>query len=117
MLSFGYHVYNGLQLKFTHPSDKSVAFVDHRDVDLENHPNVKAHGHDGELETEFDAHVFDSQFKRYAQVFDTDYDNYMVMYQCFETAHFYDKETGKRIPGYEAWLKAKSSAVDLNARP
>jgi len=50
-------------------------------------------------------------------VFDTDYDNYMVMYQCFETAHFYDKETGKRIPGYEAWLKAKSSAVDLNARP
>lgn len=66
MLAFGYHVYNGLQLNFDHPDDKSVAFVHHRDVDLENHPTVKEHGHDGEKEEEFDAHVFDSQFKRYA---------------------------------------------------
>jgi len=40
MLAFGYHVYNGLQLHFDHPTDKSIAHVVHRDVDLENHPNV-----------------------------------------------------------------------------
>ena len=66
MLAFGYHVHNGLQLEFDHPTDKSIAYVGHRDVDLENHPSVKEHDHDGEMETEFDAHVFDSQFKRYA---------------------------------------------------
>ena len=66
MLISGYHIYNGLQLTFNHPTDKSIAYVTHRDVDLENHPSVKEHGHDGELEEEFDAHVFDSQFKRYA---------------------------------------------------
>ena len=66
MLAFGYHVYNGLQLDFDHPTDKSIAYVLHRDVDLENHPSVTEHDHDGEMETEFDAHVFDSQFKRYA---------------------------------------------------
>jgi hypothetical protein len=39
-LAFGYHVYNGLQLQFDHPTDKSIARVVHRDVDLENHPSV-----------------------------------------------------------------------------
>jgi len=60
MLAYGYHVYNGLQLRFDHPTDKSIAQVVHRDVDLENHPSVKEHGHDGIKEAEFDAHVFDS---------------------------------------------------------
>jgi hypothetical protein len=66
MLAFGYDVYNGLQLNFDHATDKSIAHVLHRDVDLENHPSLTEHGHDGDKETEFDAHVFDSQFKRYA---------------------------------------------------
>ena len=40
MLAFGYHVYNGFQLTFDHPTDKSIAHVRHRDVDLEEHPHV-----------------------------------------------------------------------------
>jgi len=47
MLAFGYHVYNGFQLTFDHPTDKSIAHVRHRDVDLEEHPHVQEHGHDG----------------------------------------------------------------------
>jgi hypothetical protein len=60
MIGFGYHAYNGFQLHFDHPTDKSVAYLRHRDVDLENHPHVQEHGHDTEKEEEFDAHVFDS---------------------------------------------------------
>ena len=41
----------------------------------------------------------------------------MVMYQCWETAHYYDKNTNKRIPAYEAFEKAKSSAVNFSKNP
>ena len=58
-----------------------MAYVEHRDVDLENvETGIKEHDFDGEMETEFDSHAFDSQFHRYAQVLDTDYDNYMVLF-------------------------------------
>ena len=60
MIGFGYHAYNGFQLHFDHPTDKSVGFLRHRDVDIENHPHVQEHGHDADIEEEFDAHVFDS---------------------------------------------------------
>ena len=66
MIGFGYNAYNGFQLHFDHASDKSIAYLRHRDVDLENNPHVHEHDHEGEKEEEFDAHVFDSQFKRYA---------------------------------------------------
>ena len=66
MFLSGYHVYTGFQLNFDHPTDRSIAYVKHRDVDLMEIPHLKEHGHDGEMETEYDGHVFDSQFKRYA---------------------------------------------------
>jgi len=40
----------------------------------------------------------------------------MLLYQCFETAHYYDK-SGTRIPDYEAWEHAKSSSVNFSAWP
>jgi hypothetical protein len=91
----------------------------HRDVNIERHADgdVKEHGHDGEKEEYFNEHLFDSQFKRYAQVLDTDYDNYAVIYQCFETAGYFDKETGTRIPDYEAWELSKSSSINFSAWP
>lgn len=46
MIGFGYHAYNGFQLHFDHPTDKSIAHLLHRDVDLENHPHIQEHGHD-----------------------------------------------------------------------
>jgi hypothetical protein len=83
----------------------------HKDED------IKEHDHDGEKEGYFNEHVFDSQFKRYAQVLDTDYDNYMVLYQCFETAQYFDKESGVRIPNYEAWENSKSSSINFSSWP
>lgn len=41
----------------------------------------------------------------------------MVMYQCWETAQYFDKNTNKRIPAYEAFDKAKSSQVDFSKNP
>lgn len=34
-----------------------------------------------------------------------------------ETAQYFDKLTGKRIPGFEAWEKAGSSKIDFKERP
>ena len=79
--------------------------------------NIKEHGHDDGKEDYFNNNVFDSQFKRYAQVLDTDYNNFMVLYECFETAHYYDTKTGKQIPDYEAWEAAKSSSIDFKKWP
>jgi len=79
--------------------------------------NVKEHGHDDDKEGYFNNYVFDSQFKRYAQVLDTDYDNFMVLYECFETASYYDKNTGKQMPDYEAWEHSKSSSIDFKKWP
>jgi hypothetical protein len=41
----------------------------------------------------------------------------MVMYQCWETAQYFDKNTNQRIPAYEAWEKAQSSQVDFSKNP
>jgi len=78
--------------------------------------DIKEHGHDGEKMEWFNEHLFDSQFKRYAQVLDTDYDNYAVIYQCFETAQYFDK-TGARIPNYEAFEHATSTSFSASAWP
>lgn len=39
------------------------------------------------------------------------------MYQCWETAQYFDKNTNKRIPAYEAFASAKSSSIDLSKFP
>lgn len=79
--------------------------------------NVREHQHEEGKEEYFNNYVWDSQSKRYAQVLDTDYDNFMVLYECFELAHYYDKSTGKQIPEYEAWDHSKSSNIDFSAWP
>jgi hypothetical protein len=57
--------------------------------------------------------VFDQQFERYMQVLDTDYDNYLVMYQCLETAHYFDLSTGYRIPEWEAHEKVTKKSENV----
>lgn len=41
----------------------------------------------------------------------------MVMYQCMETAKFFDKEKNEEIDGPEAFTRAKTSKVDFNQPP
>lgn len=64
MLAFGYHVHNGFQLNYSHPSDKSIAYIQHRDTDLEgleeNEEDLKQHTHNDEKEPFFNEHLFDS---------------------------------------------------------
>ena len=48
---------------------------------------------------------FESQFLRYSQVLDTDYDNFLVLYTCQEAADFALKETPDKLLGYaEAYM-------------
>jgi hypothetical protein len=57
------------------------------------------------------------QFPRYAQVLDTDYDKYMVMYQCLETAKYFDKETNEEIDGSEAYTRVSTSKINFKTPP
>ena len=41
----------------------------------------------------------------------------MVLYQCFETAKYFDKETGDRIANYDAFQHVKSSSLSFTAWP
>jgi len=50
----------------------------------------------------FKADHADKQFERYMQVLDTDYDNYLVMYQCLESAQYFDVKTGFRVSAHTA---------------
>lgn len=115
LIAFGYHAYHGFQLQFKDEKDKSVAHILHRDMNLSEHEdeNVFEHKHEDDKESYFNTYVFDSQFKRYGQVLDTDYDNYMVLYECFETAHYYDVQSGKLITRDDAWEHSKSSSIDF----
>lgn len=52
---------------------------------------------------------------RYAQILDTDELNYMVVYECLESAEYYDKQIGKKISAKQAWRKTlKAKALDPN---
>ena len=62
LLAFGYHVYHGFQLHFKDKSDKSIAHLVHRDVNLKDHADedIKEHDHKDGREDYFNEHVFDS---------------------------------------------------------
>lgn len=38
------------------------------------------------------------------------------MYQCFETAQYFDKQGG-RIPSYDAWMHVKSTKLNYSHWP
>ena len=50
----------------------------------------------------FDVYLFESQFLKYTQVLDTDYENYLLLYSCQESAEFLDKED-YTVPQWYAW--------------
>lgn len=108
-----YRVATGLIANFNHPGDQSLAQVTVKDFgedirDDEWKAEVEANMTEQEKE-DFEKHLkpleFEAQFERYMQVLDTDYDNYLVMYQCLETARYYDVESGYRIAEWQAHEK------------
>ena len=58
----------------------------------------------------FDPYLYDSQFTKYAQILDTDYDNYILLYTCQESAEFVDDE-GYSLPHEYAYLKTDKKHV------
>jgi hypothetical protein len=83
-----YVVRVGRQLNFRHPSDRSVAYLEPHGVHTPHIHNLTELHHMNELSHDH----FDLQFLRYAQVLDTDYDNFVVLYSCQEAADFALKE-------------------------
>lgn len=62
--------------------DKTIGYLEYSELDLDyDHPENYDADQDPE-QISFDPYVFDSQYLRYVQVLDTDYDNYFVMYAC-----------------------------------
>lgn len=41
----------------------------------------------------------------------------MTLYTCFETAYYYNKASGARIAGFEAWDHCTSSSVNFSSWP
>jgi len=54
----------------------------------------------------------EEQFLRYWEVVETDVDNYLAMYTCFESGQYRDSETGRPISMDELQLKGQMSPLD-----
>ena len=79
-----YWTHEGRMLMFDQ-KDPTVASIMHSKVHHDYQYN--------KVDTDsFDPFLFDSQFLKYAQILDTDYENYILLYTCQETAEFTDNE-------------------------
>lgn len=82
-----YHLDIYKKLVFRHPSDKTVGYFESsilspEDFKFDPEKPGSSHGLD-------DAELFDHKYLRYAQILDTDHENYIVMYSCQEGARYY----------------------------
>ena len=66
---------------------------------------------------EFDSFTWESQFTRYAQILDTDEKNYVVLYQCLETAEYTENESGNQISPQDAWHYSERTYFDPEKQP
>jgi hypothetical protein len=73
-----YDIRHGRQLNFRHKTDLSVGFYEPHG----SHSNHIKNLTDVAQNRYYDEEHFDLQYLRYAQVLDTDYDNYIVLYSC-----------------------------------
>ena len=95
-----YFIYEGRQLTFNTEGDLSIARLEYQKVHEANH------AHSVQTDT-FDPYVFDSQYTRYFQVLDTDYDNYMLVYSCQEINEYHNLESGANVAPHDAWKFAE----------
>jgi len=49
---------------------------------------------------------------RYAQVLDTDYNNYLILYSCYHVAEYYTKTEAKSVPYWDIWELATKVPSD-----
>ena len=91
-----YFINEGYKLHFNNLHDKSIADI--FDFNAEITPKDKNDPND---------------FIRYSQVLDTDYDNFLVLYQCFEIAEYRDQLTHRPISLKELQLKSSLSPLEF----
>ena len=100
-----YHIHEGRQLTFDNSSDSTLARIEYSKV----HKVDKNHHVENDT---FDPHLFDSQYLRYAQVLDTDYDNYILLYSCQEINEYFEAKTHQDIPLDKVWKLAEKNVTD-----
>lgn len=98
-------------MNFGHGGDGSVGFLEHIDLIHGRHPGSISNAH------EYDPSTFDSQYTRYAQILDSDFANYVVLYQCLETAEYIDTKTQQAINGADAFAHTTAQALDFSKHP
>jgi len=82
----------GLALNFNFDKDNNA-------YGMAEHSAINPSGDMGDISKHehgdyFDPWLWDSQYTRYMQVLDTDNEDYVVLYQCLESANYRDTKTG-----------------------
>ena len=96
------------QLNFRNKQDPSIGYIEPErmgfdDFSFDENDEYALH----------DVGAFESQYLRYAQVLDTDYDNFAIVYSCQEGANYYDKSDEEGHPLYsfhDIWEHSKRKA-------
>ena len=87
------------QINYSFEEDKSVSFFQPLLELGEEYSN----GPDGQ----FIRDILEKQYLQYYQILDTDYDNFMTVYNCQEHAEYRDKKTGQYLSDQEVWDNVK----------
>jgi hypothetical protein len=102
----------GAQINFDHNiehhGDRTIGYIEYPEVDPYGDLHILGLYTNGTIvkEDEYFQGIFDSQFLRYNQILDTDNEHYLVIYECMESAYFFDRKTEKRMFGEDVWNKA-----------
>ena len=75
------------------------------ELDKDDHPEI------------FNNHKFEeSQFKKFMQVLDTDYQNYMLVYTCQDSAEWTVERTGQELSHEDVWNAYMNHYESKNGR-
>jgi len=96
-----YWINEGRVINFDH-EDPTIASLQYASVHEANHTHLVEND-------QFDPYVFNSQFMKYVQVLDTDYDNYILLYSCQENAEFREMEGGAELSPEDVWTLSEKN--------
>lgn len=106
-----------MQANFEMYPSKSIGMIDHSAVN----PNGESQEDVGSIYEnahDWSAFLWDSQYMRYIQVVDFDERHeYVVLYQCFETATYLDVKSGEPLKEREAFNRSTREYLDITQRP
>ena len=109
-----YIIHLNRQLNFRHASDPTIAYIESERL---GHDDFEFNSGDPNDPGHHDWNAFDHHYLRYAQVLDTDYENFAILYSCQEGAHYYHPNDKKKHPIldlHDIWkhVKRQSNPTD-----